>query len=246
MVTRIEITRRPPADRADDQNERTSVEPSPIDIVRQAIREAEDKGEPRPGRGTLVQRTGLKNHVVQAALLALAAEEPDEDDAPDTAPPQPRFRSLRHTWPLLFIALAAGVSVWSGWVGLGQLTGFGLIEPFPGVTDWRINSSIVLPISVEAYGAYALSCWLAPGIYSDRTVQFAGVSALISLGVGALAQVAYHLMSAAGIVAAPWQITALVACVPVAVLGLASALAKMVTADRRADVASGEAVADGS
>lgn len=216
------------------------MEPSPIDTVRQAIAAEVEQGRPRPGRPTLVRLTGLKNHVVQKALATIAKEDTTADDEP------PRFRSLRHTWPLLFIALAAGVSVWSGWVGLGQLTGFGLIEPFPGVTDWHINSSIVLPISVEAYGAYALSCWLAPSVYSERTVQFAGVSALISLFVGALAQVAYHLMSSAGIVAAPWQITALVACIPVVVLGLASALAKMVTADRRAATSAVEAVPSGS
>lgn len=217
------------------------MEPSPIDTVRQAIAVEVEQGKPRPGRPTLVKLTGLKNHVVQKALQTIAKEDPSPDDPPA------RFRSIRHTWPLLFIALAAGVSVWSGWVGLGQLTGFGVIEPLPGLADgFRINSSIVLPISVEAYGAYALGCWLASGVYTDRTVRFAGASALISLVVGALAQVAYHLMSASGIVAAPWPITALVACVPVAVLGLASALAKMVTTDRRAAVAEQRVVNGGS
>lgn len=218
------------------------MEPSPIDTVRQAIADALKRGEERPGRPTLVQRTGLKDHVVQAALLALDYVDSTRDVSADVTPP--RFRSLRHTWPLLFIALAAGVSVWSGWVGLGQLTGFGVIEPLPGLADgFRINSSIVLPISVEAYGAFALTCWLTPGVHSDRTVRFAGWSALASLYVGALAQVAYHLMKAAGVTAAPWQITALVACVPVVVLGLASALAKMVTSDRRAAAADAEVTA---
>ena len=38
-------------------------------------------------------------------------------------------------------------------------------------------------------------------------------------------------MTAAGIHTAPWPVTVLVACIPVLVLGLASALARLVTAD---------------
>ncbi|CRK59184.1 hypothetical protein [Alloactinosynnema sp. L-07] len=45
------------------------------------------------------------------------------------------------------------------------------------------------------------------------------------------AQVAYHLMSAAGYTRAPWPVVMSVAIVPVVVLGLASALAKLVTND---------------
>ncbi|WAL67228.1 hypothetical protein ORV05_05415 [Amycolatopsis cynarae] len=137
-------------------------------------------------------------------------------------------------WPLLIIGLAAAVAVWSGWVGLGRLCGFGMITPLPGIVDkFQLNTSIVLPLSVEAYGAYALRCWLGSATLSPRTVRFAKISSVSSLAIGAGAQVAYHLMAAANMAAAPWQITMLVACVPVAVLGLASALAKLVTADRQ-------------
>src|SRR5205823_14951571 len=101
------------------------------------------------------------------------------------------------------------------------------------VDDLRINTAVVLPLSVEAYAAYALRCWLGTSQYSRRTTEFAKWSAIASLVIGAGAQVAYHLMVAAGMTRAPWQITTLVAVIPVMVLGLASALAKLVTSDRQ-------------
>lgn len=219
--------------------------PSAVDIVRAAIAEVEKDGQPRPGRPTLVKLTGLTGHQVGKALKELAAE--DVQQAPSAVDSPDRWRAIRRalpllaqTWPLLFIGAAAAVAVWSGWVGLGKLAGFGMIQPLPGIVDsLHIDSSVVLPVSVEAYGAYALRCWLATGGYSPRTVAFAKWSAIASLSIGAGAQIAYHLMVAAGLTRAPWWITMLVACVPVVVLGLASALAKMVTSDRRAVEADG-------
>lgn len=150
------------------------------------------------------------------------------------APPAATSRAPR-PWPLVLIGLAAAVAVWSGWVGLGEMAGFGLINVLPGIADgWTINSAIVLPISVEAYAAYALRVWLSTSRHSARTIQFAKVSTIASLAIGGAAQVAYHLMVASGFVHAPWWVVMLVAVVPVAVLGLASALAKLVASDRQA------------
>jgi len=60
-------------------------------------------------------------------------------------------------WPLGLIAAPAAVAVWSGWVGLGQLCGFGVIHPLPGIWDSAsINTAITLPVGIEAYAAYAL------------------------------------------------------------------------------------------
>jgi hypothetical protein len=57
-------------------------------------------------------------------------------------------------WPLYLIALPAAVAVWSGWVGIGQLSGFGVIRPLRGIWDAAgINTAITLPIGAEAYGA---------------------------------------------------------------------------------------------
>jgi len=41
-------------------------------------------------------------------------------------------RSLR-SWPLLVLAAPAAAEVWSGWVGIAQKTGFGLVSPLPGI-----------------------------------------------------------------------------------------------------------------
>ncbi len=136
-------------------------------------------------------------------------------------------------WPLVIIGLAAAISVWSGWVGLAKLAGFGMIQPLPGVWDQlRINTAVVLPISVEAYAAYALRCWLTNRTITPRARTFARHSAIVSLTIGATAQIAYHLMTAAGLDHAPWPVTVGVATTPVIVLGLASALANLISDQR--------------
>lgn len=131
-------------------------------------------------------------------------------------------------WPVVLLALPAFVAVWSGWVGLGGLTGFGVVHPLPGIWDsLSLDTAITLPIGVETYGAYALYVWLS-GRVPARARRFAKWSAIASLLVGALGQVAYHLLVAAGVTVAPWWITTLVSCLPVAVLGMGAALAHLV------------------
>ncbi|MHA6628357.1 ABC transporter permease [Pseudonocardia sichuanensis] len=140
-------------------------------------------------------------------------------------------------WPLLLIAAGAFVSIWGGWVGLGELTGFGPIRLLPGIWDeFVINSAITLPIGVEAYAAFALWAWLAPSSAGvSRTARrFARWSAIGALALGAAGQIAYHLMVAAGVAHAPWPITAFVACLPVVVLGCGAALAHLIHRDGEA------------
>ncbi|MGW0501802.1 ABC transporter permease [Micromonospora sp. NPDC003241] len=143
--------------------------------------------------------------------------------------PRPARRAV--VWPVVLLAMPAFVAIWSGWVGLGELTGFGVVHPLPGIWDsFSINSAITLPIGVETYGAYALYVWLS-GRVPPRALRFAKWSAIASLLVGALGQVAYHLLEAAGVTSAPWWITTAVACLPVAVLGMGAALAHLVRED---------------
>ncbi len=141
-------------------------------------------------------------------------------------------RSVR-SWPLLVLAAPAAAEVWSGWVGIAQKTGFGLVRPLPGI--WpalHLDTAITPPIGVEAYAAYALRAWLArdPAI-SIRTRRFAKRSAIFSFALGMAGQIAYHLMAQAGMVRAPWAITTVVSCLPVLVLAMGTALAHMLRAD---------------
>jgi hypothetical protein len=106
------------------------------------------------------------------------------------------------------------------------MTGFGRVTLLPGITDFRLDTAITLPIGVETYAAYALWVWLS-GRAPRRARAFARWSAIASLALGAAGQIAYHLMVAANMTAAPWQITTIVACLPVAVLGAGAALAHL-------------------
>ena len=127
-------------------------------------------------------------------------------------------------WPLFLIASPAAVAIWSGWVGLGGLCGFGPIHPLPGIADgFTINTAITLPVGVEAYGAYALRAWLSAGV-PGRAQRFAKASALGALGLGMAGQVIYHLLAAAHATRAPWPVVMAVSCIPVITLGFGAAL----------------------
>lgn len=159
-------------------------------------------------------------------------------------------------WALILLALPATVAVWSGWVGLGSMTGFGKVHPLPGIADgFTLDTAITLPIGVEAYGAYALGVWLSHRRYSDGTRRFACVSSIGALVLGCAGQVAYHLLEVlhaakvahvakdtgrtvaqvAGTMPAqaPWWIVTIVACFPVLVLGMGATLAHLTRRDLR-------------
>jgi hypothetical protein len=133
-------------------------------------------------------------------------------------------------WPLLLIAAPAAVAVWSGWVGLGALCGFGLVHPLPGIAaGFQINTAITLPVGVEAYGAYALGTWLTPGT-APAARRFARRSALGALTLGMAGQVIYHLLAATHAAHAPWPVVVLVSCLPVLTLGFGAALTHLLRA----------------
>jgi hypothetical protein len=162
--------------------------------------------------------------------------EEDTEGAPALRGRQQQMQ--RGSWPLVLIALGAFVSIWGGWVGLGQLTGFGPIRLLPGIADQIvINSAITLPIGMEAYAAFALRIWL--GDYADLSElarTFARWSAIGALALGAAGQITYHLMIAAGVTSAPWPITAFVSCLPVLVLGCGAALFHLVRRSQAQEV----------
>ena len=133
-------------------------------------------------------------------------------------------------WPLYLIGSPAAVAVWTGWVGLGGLCGFGVIHPLPGIADgFHLNTAITLPVGVEAYGAYALGAWLTPGT-PDKARRFARGSAIGALALGMAGQVIYHLLAAAHAARAPWPVVMLVSCIPVVTLGFGAALTHLLRA----------------
>jgi hypothetical protein len=154
-------------------------------------------------------------------------------DRPGTVRDQ--TRTIR-SWPLLLLAFPAAAEVWSGWVGIAQKTGFGLVSPLPGIwSSLHLDTTITLPVGVEAYAAYALRAWLATDHWiSPRTRQFAKWSAICSFLLGMAGQVAYHLLVQAGEARAPWAITTVVSCLPVLVLAMGTALAHMLRGDATA------------
>ncbi|GAA2599043.1 ABC transporter permease [Dactylosporangium fulvum] len=168
----------------------------------------------------------------RAALFKRLRNKRSHDELSATTNPAPRRTRKPRSWPVWVLAMPAFVAIWSGWVGLGELTGFGVIHPLPGIADGlSLNTAITLPIGVEAYAAYALAVWLSD-VYGASVRRFARWSAIGSLIFGAAGQVAYHLLTAAGVTSAPWPITTAVACLPVAVLGMGAALAHLIHANR--------------
>src|ERR1022692_3754627 len=165
-----------------------------------------------------------------ASTSAINGTHPASEERPSLRPG--RAQPAR-SWPLLVLALPATVAVWSGWVGIGQMTGFGQVYPLPGIFDsLHLDTAVTLPAGVEAYAAYALRAWLsASTVVSARTRRFARRSAIGSLILGMAGQVAYHLLTQAGARHAPWGITTAVSCLPVLVLGIGAALAHLLRAD---------------
>ncbi|HEV3290585.1 MAG TPA: hypothetical protein VG123_16490 [Streptosporangiaceae bacterium] len=144
----------------------------------------------------------------------------------------PRASTRRRGYlPLWIMGTGCFVAIWGGWVDLGTLTGFGPVELFPGIWPaFKPNTAIVLPLTMEVYGSYALSWWVTPGI-TKAAKNFAMASAIGALVLGMLAQAGAHLLEAQ--VKAhpgwqvPWSITMVVAWVPVVVFGLGAFLRVM-------------------
>lgn len=140
-------------------------------------------------------------------------------------------RGVIRVWPVWLLMAPAAVAIWGGWVGLGEMAGFGKVNLLPGIAEVEINTAITLPIGMEVYAAYALYVWLS-GYATGQALKFARNSAILSLIVGSAGQMAYHVMEAAQVEVAPWPVTAVVAVLPVAVLGMGAGLAHLVSAQQ--------------
>src|SRR5690606_36688325 len=100
---------------------------------------------------------------------------------------------------VLAISMCAFTAVWSGWVGVGRMDGFGKVNLLTGfIADggWAtIDLAITLPIGIEAYAASALYVAVA-GLVRGGSRWFAGTSAGLSLALGAFGQAAYLVLDA--------------------------------------------------
>ena len=187
------------------------------------------ESKPEPGPTTLESKTATVDSAASGPTPEPSPEPVSGSGSADSTPIRVR------SWPLLLLAAPALVAIWSGWVGLGELTGFGVVHPLPGIWDrLAINTAITLPVGVETYAAYALRAWLSPHAPVGAR-RFAKWSAIGALMLGASGQVAYHLMVAAGIRHAPWPVTTAVACLPVTVLGAGAALAHLLRQPSKAE-----------
>ncbi len=163
---------------------------------------------------------------------------------PSRATPEPRAaQQAAETydsfprWPVVLLAAGAFVAIWGGWVDLGRMSGFGPVNLLPGIMDLSVNLAITLPLGMEVYAAFALGVWLTHRNIQPTARSFAGWSVLASLVIGAAGQITYHLLHAAGIERAPWQVVVGVACVPVAVMGMGAALAHLLGVRRPGQIA---------
>ena len=69
--------------------------------------------------------------------------------AADRSPAVARPGRTVRSWPLLVLAAPAAAEVWSGWVGIAQKTGFGLVSPLPGIwPSLHLDTTITLPVGV--------------------------------------------------------------------------------------------------
>jgi hypothetical protein len=172
----------------------------------------------------------------RTGVSAARTTDPDQsgDVSKDRSGAVTSSRTAVRSWPLLVLAVPAAAEVWSGWVGIARLTGFGMVSPLPGIwPSLHLDTSIALPVGVEAYAAYALRAWLAgEHAVSPQTRRFAKWSAMLSFALGMAGQVTYHLLAGAGVTRAPWAITTIVSCLPVLVLG--TTLAHMLRDDAHA------------
>ncbi len=130
-------------------------------------------------------------------------------------------------WPLFLLSLPALVAIWAGWVGLGEMAGFGPVKLLPGISKFQINTAITLPIGLETYAAYSMYAWLTATGLTRGTRRFAMWSAFGSLALGMLGQVSYHLLVVAGVKAnhAPVGVIIVVSAIPVLVVGFGIGLA---------------------
>jgi hypothetical protein len=127
-----------------------------------------------------------------------------------------------HLWVVVVIAACALLEVWASWLGIASVSGFPKLGPV--TTGW------ILPVTTEAYWAYALFAWLA-GASGPRSRKFAMCSAIAMFILSLAGQESGHLLAIANRTA-PWYVVAFVTPLPLIAIGLIAILVHLRQADR--------------
>jgi hypothetical protein len=97
---------------------------------------------------------GAADPSLRGPVPARTAPSAAADRSPEVVRP---VRSVR-SWPLLVLAAPAAAEVFSGWVGIAKMTGFGRVSPLPGIwPSLHLDTAITLPVGGEAYAADLLT-----------------------------------------------------------------------------------------
>jgi len=136
-------------------------------------------------------------------------------------PPGTKRRAM---WPLYLISVGAVLAVWSGWVELGAMCGFGIEQPLYGIWNGlKLNAAISLPLSMEAYGFYAMGFWFDPD-EAEGVRTYARWTTILAYSLGFAAQATYHVLAAMHMTHAPIPVVVFVSGVPVATICVAGGL----------------------
>lgn len=138
------------------------------------------------------------------------------------------------TWLLAPISAGAFLATWGGWAKLATMTGYGQVEMLGGQEWSRFNIGIVLPMTVEPFGALAMAVAFNVAVRPWARIT-AGVMAISSLVMAAICQAVVHTLTVQGRTVAPDYVVTVTAVLPVIVLGLGAGLA-MLNSARVADV----------
>jgi hypothetical protein len=130
------------------------------------------------------------------------------------------------TWLLAPISLGAFLATWGGWAKLAAMTGYAEVQMLPGQSWSTFNIGIVLPMTVEPFGALAMA--VAFNVKVRRWARVvAGVMAITTLLAAGTCQAVVHNLTVAGKTIAPPLIVTVTSVLPVIVLGLGGALAML-------------------
>ncbi len=127
---------------------------------------------------------------------------------------------------LIPISIGAFLATWGGWAKLATMTGYQEVEMLGGQEWSRFNIGIVLPMTVEPFGAFAAKVAFDPNVRRWARV-IAGVMAVLTLVAAGICQAVVHHLTVNGVTRAPDFVVAVTSVLPVIVLGLGGALAML-------------------